>query len=79
MSPADGLALYQGVAKVDEQLLAHEEHLRYRFAQYQRTKAAIEQKEGSLQNFAKVLALPCACSSLHLGLYVRLIAVELHA
>ena len=60
---ADSLALCQGVAKADEQLLGHEEHLRYRFAQYLTTKEAIEQKEGSLQSFAKVrllsFALPC--------------------
>lgn len=42
---------------MDEQLLGHEEHLRYRFAQYLRTKEAIEQKEGSLQSFAKVCLL----------------------
>lgn len=44
----------QGVAKTDETLLAHEEHLKYRFAQYVRTKAAIERQAGSLAQFAKV-------------------------
>jgi hypothetical protein len=44
----------KGIAKTDETLLAHEEHLKYRFAQYVRTKEAIERREGSLAEFAKV-------------------------
>ena len=74
----DSQALCQGVAKVDEQLLGHEEHLRYRFAQYLRTKEAIEQKEGSLQSFAKVHLLFSALS-LHLSDLCRQTAGETHA
>ena len=40
---------------MDADLLAHEEHLKYRYAQFVQTKAALEQAEGSLENFAKVL------------------------
>ena len=43
----------QEVAALDADLLAHEEHLKYRYAQFVQTKAAIEAAEGSLENFAK--------------------------
>ena len=43
----------QDVAALDTDLLAHEEHLKYRYAQFTQTKAALEQAEGSLENFAK--------------------------
>jgi 1,4-alpha-glucan branching enzyme len=38
---------------VDPNLVAHEEHLRYRWNQYRSTRASIEKNEGSLANFAK--------------------------
>ena len=39
---------------VDEQLRSHEPHLRYRMTQYEETKRAIEDVEGSVANFARV-------------------------
>lgn len=44
----------QGIVDGDPMLAEHAEHLKYRFAQYQRTRDAIEAAEGSLANFAKV-------------------------
>ena len=44
----------QDVAIVDEDLLAHEEHLKYRYKQFLDTKEALEKAEGSIANFAKV-------------------------
>ena len=38
---------------IDPNLVAHEEHLRYRWNQYRSTRASIEKNEGSLANFAK--------------------------
>ncbi|CAL5219263.1 g1061 [Coccomyxa viridis] len=46
---ADGM----DVAAVDEDLLAHEEHLKYRYRQFLQTKEALEKAEGSLTDFAK--------------------------
>lgn len=48
----DGSA--QDIAAWDEDLLAHEEHLKYRYAQFMQTKAALAEAEGSLADFAKV-------------------------
>ncbi len=44
----------QDVAIVDEDLLAHEEHLKYRYKQFLDTKEALEKAEGSIADFAKV-------------------------
>lgn len=44
----------QDVAIVDEDLLAHEEHLKYRYKQFLDAKEALEKAEGSIANFAKV-------------------------
>ena len=44
----------QGVTIVDEDLLAHEEHLKYRYKQFLDTKEALEKAEGSIADFAKV-------------------------
>ena len=44
----------QGFVAGDPQLVAHEDHLRYRYAQYGATREAIEAAEGSLAAFAKV-------------------------
>ncbi|CAK0744688.1 1,4-alpha-glucan-branching enzyme, chloroplastic/amyloplastic [Coccomyxa viridis] len=46
---ADGM----DVAIVDEDLLAHEEHLKYRYKQFLDAKEALEKAEGSIANFAK--------------------------
>ena len=46
--------LVQGILDSDPQLAEHAEHLRYQYAQYQRTRDAIESAEGSLASFAKV-------------------------
>jgi hypothetical protein len=43
----------QGVVKLDVSLAAHEEHLKYRWRQFQATRAAIVQNEGSLEEFSK--------------------------
>lgn len=48
-APQDGL----GIVDCDPMLAEHAEHLKYRFAQYQRTRDAIEAAEGSLAHFAK--------------------------
>ncbi|KAK9809388.1 hypothetical protein WJX73_000627 [Symbiochloris irregularis] len=42
-----------GILSTDPMLEDHSDHLRKRHEQYQRTKAAIEDAEGSLQDFAK--------------------------
>lgn len=42
----------------DPQLEPFSDHLRYRFDQYRRVKADIEQAEGSLAKFAKVRTSP---------------------
>lgn len=42
-----------GVVEVDPLLTAHQEHLRYRFREYEKRKTEIEKVEGSLENFAK--------------------------
>ena len=42
----------QEVVRSDENLAGHEAHLRYRYDQFLRTKAAIEANEGSLEAFA---------------------------
>ena len=47
----------QDVAALDTSLLAHEEHLKYRYAQFMQTKAALEEAEGSLENFAKACCI----------------------
>jgi hypothetical protein len=47
----------QDVADIDEDLLAHEEHLKYRYKQFLQTKKALEDAEGSLKEFAKVSIL----------------------
>ena len=44
----------QDVTTVDEELLAHEEHLKYRYKQFLDTKEALEKAEGSIADFAKV-------------------------
>ena len=44
----------QDVTIVDEDLLAHEEHLKYRYKQFLDTKEALEKAEGSIADFAKV-------------------------
>ena len=44
----------QDVAIVDEDLLAHEEHLKYRYKQFLATKETLEKAEGSIADFAKV-------------------------
>lgn len=44
----------QDVSTIDEDLLAHEEHLKYRYKQYLDTKEALEKAEGSIADFAKV-------------------------
>ncbi len=44
----------QDISAWDEDLLAHEEHLKYRYAQFTQTKAALTEAEGSLADFAKV-------------------------
>ncbi|EIE25420.1 starch branching enzyme [Coccomyxa subellipsoidea C-169] len=41
------------IAQLDEDLLDHEEHLKYRYNQFLQTKASLEKAEGSLANFAK--------------------------
>ena len=51
---ANAHCVLQDVAAVDEDLLAHEEHLKYRYRQFQQTKEALEKAEGSLTDFAKV-------------------------
>jgi hypothetical protein len=51
------LHVTQDVANIDEDLLAHEEHLKYRYKQFLQTKEALEKAEGSLTEFAKVSAL----------------------
>ena len=51
----------QGVLAVDGQLAAHEGHLRYRLTQYQETKQAIEDVEGSVADFARVRSFPSSC------------------
>ena len=48
------------ILRVDPDLVAHEEHLRYRFSQYTATRAAIERAEGGLAQFA----LACLCAVL---------------
>ena len=48
------LAWPQGIIDSDPQLAEHVEHLRYRYAHYQRTRDAIVGAEGSLADFAKV-------------------------
>ena len=48
----------QDVAIVDEDLLAHEEHLKYRYKQFLDTKEALEKAEGSIADFAKVRISP---------------------
>eukprot|EP00208_Stichococcus_sp_RCC1054_P002995 CAMPEP_0206143896 /NCGR_PEP_ID=MMETSP1473-20131121/22240_1 /ASSEMBLY_ACC=CAM_ASM_001109 /TAXON_ID=1461547 /ORGANISM="Stichococcus sp, Strain RCC1054" /LENGTH=642 /DNA_ID=CAMNT_0053539511 /DNA_START=296 /DNA_END=2220 /DNA_ORIENTATION=- len=48
-TPGDGL----GLVESDPQLEPFSDHLRYRFDQYRRVKADIEQAEGSLAKFAK--------------------------
>ena len=42
---------------VDDQLRSHEPHLRYRMTQYEETKRAIEDVEGSVADFARVRPL----------------------
>ena len=42
-----------GCAAVDEQLLEHEGHLKYRWDKFMETKKRIEDAEGSLEEFAK--------------------------
>ena len=44
----------QAVLDVDGQLRSHEPHLQYRMTQYQETKRAIEDVEGSVADFARV-------------------------
>ena len=51
---ANAHCVVQDVAVVDEDLLAHEEHLKYRYRQFLQTKDALEKAEGSLADFAKV-------------------------
>ena len=54
----DMLPQLQDVAIVDEDLLAHEEHLKYRYKQFLDTKEALEKAEGSIADFAKVRTSP---------------------
>ena len=42
-----------GCAAVDEQLLEHEGHLKYRWEKFMETKGRIEEAEGSLEEFSK--------------------------
>lgn len=49
-----GDCYFQDIAQLDEDLLDHEEHLKYRFEQFLQTKAALTKAEGSLADFAKV-------------------------
>ena len=49
----------QAVLDVDGQLRSHEPHLRYRLTQYQETKRAIEDVEGSVADFARVRMHRC--------------------
>jgi hypothetical protein len=49
----------QAVLDVDGQLRSHEPHLRYRLTQYQETKRAIEDVEGSVADFARVRMRCC--------------------
>jgi hypothetical protein len=49
----------QGIVNSDPQLAEYAEHLKYRYAQYQQTRDAIEGAEGSLANFAKVPGNSC--------------------
>ena len=46
--------LQKAVLDVDSQLRSHEPHLRYRMTQYEETKRAIEDVEGSVADFARV-------------------------
>lgn len=49
--------LFQDVVKSDDNLHGHEAHLEYRYRQFLRTKASIEDNEGSLEEFAKVVGV----------------------
>jgi len=49
--------LSKAVLDVDDQLRSHEPHLRYRMTQYEETKRAIEDVEGSVADFARVRSL----------------------
>ena len=52
----------QAVLEVDGQLRSHEPHLRYRMTQYEETKRAIEDVEGSVADFARVRVLTATCA-----------------
>ena len=54
------VAAKQAVLDVDGQLRSHEPHLRYRMTQYEETKRAIEDVEGSVADFARVRT-SCMC------------------
>ncbi len=62
----------QDVAAVDEDLLAHEEHLKYRYRQFLQTKEALEKAEGSLTDFAKVSCPRHPCRHDPLSQYLNL-------
>ena len=74
MNVTNAHCVMQDVAVADEDLLAHEEHLKYRYRQFLQTKEALEKAEGSLTEFAKVSTpqgtyastFPTAVSTLHL-------------
>ena len=69
----------QDVAIVDEDLLAHEEHLKYRYKQFLDTKEALEKAEGSIADFAKVRTSPQVLRTFNCSHFMhKIMSVHVH-